>query len=139
MDSNVRILVADDDAEDRLILIDSFTEVGFTGVLDCVENGIEAISYLRDAAAANALPSIIVLDLNMPRLNGTETLRQIKSHSDFNVIPVVIFSTSVNEIEKEECLRLGATSYMTKPSTQDESLDTARYFCEFAEKVAAKN
>lgn len=138
MDSKVWILLADDDAEDRYILMDSFKEVGFTGILDCVENGIDAIDYLQKASTSDKLPAIILLDLNMPRLNGTETLRRIKEHTEFNTIPVVIFSTSVNEIEKEECLRLGATSYMTKPGTLEESLNIARYFCDFAERASRK-
>lgn len=136
MNSSIRILLADDDAEDRFILTDSFREVGFSGIIKQVDDGIQAISYLEDAAASGMLPALVILDLNMPRLNGTEALRKIKSNPHLHTIPVIIFSTSINEIEKEECLRLGATAYMTKPGTHAESLAIARHFCEFTAKLA---
>jgi CheY-like chemotaxis protein len=135
MDRTVRILLADDDAEDRFILLESLRETGFAGTVDSVEDGVEAIKHLEGAVITGTLPVVILLDLNMPRLNGTETLRRIKKNPDFRYIPVIIFSTSVNEIEKEECLKLGAASYLTKPGSYAEALATAKYFREFAEAV----
>ena len=69
---------------------------------------------------------LIVLDLNMPILNGTQTLRKIKEDDRFREIPVVIYSTSVNSIEKEECFKLGALDYLVKPSSFSDSVEIAK-------------
>src|SRR5688500_17083088 len=75
-------------------------------------DGREVLQYLENA---NPLPSLIILDLNMPRLDGRQTLGLIKKHPYFASIPVVILSTSDNNAEKEFCTRQGAASYFTKP------------------------
>lgn len=67
----------------------------------------------------------------MPKLNGTETLRRIKNDTRFKDIPVIIYSTSINPLEKEKCLLLGAHSYVTKPVSFKESMDTAKQFFDF--------
>ena len=72
------------------------------------------------------LPCIVVLDLNMPRLNGTETLRLIRANDHLKDISVIIYSTSINPLEKEKCMRLGANDYITKPLSYKESTFTAR-------------
>ena len=71
---------------------------------------------------------MVVLDLNMPRMNGTQTLRHIKKDDRFKNIPVVIYSTSLNNIERDECLSLGAHSYVIKPVTYRDTVATAQKF-----------
>ena len=82
-----------------------------------------------------------VLDLNMPKMNGTDTLKNIKSDPRFSNIPVIIYSTSINPLEKEACMLLGAHSYITKPLSFTESLDTAKLFLKLCgvQSFAAKD
>jgi two-component system response regulator len=127
MVDNKKILMIDDDAEDRMLMQDMFTEIGVPNVAHYEESGEKAISYLEKLSSVE-LPSVIVLDLNMPRLNGTQVLRLIKENDKLRNITVIIYSTSVNHIEKEQTLKLGAHSYVIKPSSYDECLEKARYF-----------
>ncbi|MCW3123025.1 MAG: two-component response regulator [Flavipsychrobacter sp.] len=126
-----RILLADDDQEDRLIISDSFKEIGQSECVVFVENGEEVMHYLNKLTDMTLLPSLIVLDLNMPKMNGTETLRVLKKHDNFRHIHVIIFSTSVNEKEKKECMELGALDYITKPIKYQESIAIATRFFEY--------
>lgn len=123
-----KILVVDDDPEDRSILEDGFVESGINEAVQFEENGEKAISYLRAAAEEESLPCLIILDLNMPRMNGTQTLRSIKEDPRFRNITVLIYSTSLNPIEKDECLQLGAQEFVIKPVTYAESLKVVQFF-----------
>lgn len=126
------ILLADDDIEDRFIITDAFKETGCENSVFFVENGEEVMSYLQQLHNPALLPGLIVLDLNMPKMNGTETLRLLKAHEVYANIKVIIFSTSVNERERKECMELGAVAYITKPAKYSESLATAKLFCEYS-------
>ena len=133
MKPKVSILLADDDKEDRFIINDAFETNGLSDAIDFVEDGEQVLKYLEEVDDARMLPSLIVLDLNMPRLNGTQTLRALKRHFRYQDIPVIIFSTSVNEIEMEECMSIGAAAYFTKPVKFDECISMARKFYEFSQ------
>jgi CheY-like chemotaxis protein len=117
MEKEIHILVADDDHEDRAIMADTFEEIGFSGAY-FVEDGSLVLDYLSNLKENNI--SLIILDLNMPCLNGTETLRALKAEPRYKEIPVIIFSTSVNTVEKQNCADLGALSYIAKPSRYSE-------------------
>jgi DNA-binding response OmpR family regulator len=78
------------------------------------------------------MPSLIVLDLNMPILNGMETLSRLKSHSVYKNIPVIIFTTSVHEVEKARCLEIGALDFIKKPARFQQTISTARFLHESA-------
>lgn len=125
------ILLADDDFEDRLIIADAFNEIGNGVDVKYVEDGEQVLDYLHPIADPEHMPALIILDLNMPRLSGTEVLKIVKQSERFAHIPVIIFSTSINEREKEDCLNAGAASYVVKPSKYMESLEIARFFCSF--------
>ncbi|GAA4341726.1 response regulator [Flaviaesturariibacter amylovorans] len=126
------ILMVDDDEEDRFLLQDTFDELGYGKCIHFEDNGEKALGYLAGARASGALPTLVILDLNMPKLNGRETLRQIKASPELQHLTVVIFSTSLNPIERDECLTLGAHSYEVKPNSFKESLHVARRFYELA-------
>jgi CheY-like chemotaxis protein len=118
------ILIAEDDADDRYLIQTAFSEIGFPGQIDFVENGIEVFSYLEDIYASNnneekALPGFILLDLNMPKKDGREVLKELKQHPVFKKIPVIVFTTTKNEIEIRRCYELGANSYVIKPISFD--------------------
>lgn len=126
-----KILLADDDAEDRGIIKDAMEMIEAGDLICFAENGEQALQILTGDYDAAHQPCLIVLDLNMPRLNGTETLRRLKSDERLKDIPVIIFSTSINNFEREKCMALGAHSYITKPVSFKECLETARTFFRF--------
>lgn len=130
-----KILVVDDDEEDRFIIQDGFTEVGAEDLVHFEENGEKALEYLENCYNQKDLPCLIILDLNMPRLNGTQTLRAIKSDQRFHNMHVLIYSTSLNKIEKEQCMQLGAEEYIIKPLTFAESLEKVKYFKNVCENL----
>lgn len=118
------ILIAEDDADDRYLLQTAFSETGFPARIDFVENGIEVFNYLDNIYSShnmevNALPGFILLDLNMPKKDGREVLKELKQHPVFKKIPVIVFTTTKNEIEIKRCYELGANSYVVKPITFD--------------------
>ena len=127
MDLNKKILVVDDDDEDRMLMQEVFSEIGAPDITQYAENGEKALSYL-EKLSENELPSVIVLDLNMPKLNGTQVLKLLKTNERFRDITVIIYSTSVNHIEKEQTLKLGAYDYIIKPSSYEECVEKAKYF-----------
>lgn len=117
--SQFQVLVVDDDLEDHMILLEYFTEMGKHEYVKFMTNGQQVIEYL-ELLDVISLPNLIVLDLNMPLLNGTQTLIHIKRDVRFKHIPVIIFSTSTNENEKRKCLSFGAVDYLVKPTTYAE-------------------
>jgi len=132
MERNIKILLADDDPEDRAIIAETFGEMKLSHVIHFVDSGEHIIKYLVGIYERYTLPSLVVLDLNMPGMNGTETLKMLKNDSRFRDIPVIIFSTSVNAIEMQECLKTGAAAYVVKPVTYKECLETSRAFYDFS-------
>ncbi len=122
-----KILLADDDNEDLAILQDALESLDAASVLRHARNGEEVIQILEEEYIHIDHPCLIVLDLNMPKLNGTETLRRIKSDDRFKHIPVIIYSTSINPLEREKCLSLGAHSYIAKPVSFKENIEIARH------------
>jgi CheY-like chemotaxis protein len=122
--NNQPILIAEDDADDRYLLQTAFSEIGYLEKIDFVENGIEVLNYLDTNYTHNnsderALPGFILLDLNMPKKDGREVLKELKSHPVFKKIPVIVFTTTKNEIEIKRCYELGANSYVIKPISFD--------------------
>lgn len=123
------ILVAEDDADDRFLLETAFMENGFSEELVFVENGVDLMDFLHRLAAADppgnrGMPGFILLDLNMPRKDGREVLKEIKEHGLFRKIPVVVFTTTKNETEISRCYELGANTYVVKPVGFDSFLQT---------------
>jgi CheY-like chemotaxis protein len=112
--TNYKILYVDDDPDDQSILEESLAGFSSKASLVCASDGEEAISYLN-SLDVQSLPALIVLDLNLPKWSGHQTLSYLKSTPSFAGIPVVIFSTSGNKNDKEICTRLGAASYLEKP------------------------
>ena len=125
---NELILMVDDDEEDRFLLKDTFEELGYGPCIHFEEDGEKAVAYLQRCQAQGRLPRLIILDLNMPRLNGRQTLQYLKNDPALKDITVVIYSTSLNPHERDECLALGAHSYLVKPSSYKESIDIAHHF-----------
>ncbi|MEJ7627245.1 MAG: response regulator [Ferruginibacter sp.] len=114
-----RILVVDDDIDDKGIFCDALEEI--TKDVECimVNNGQEALQHLATPPPYD----LIFLDLNMPVMNGYETLAVLKNDDKYRNIPVVVISTSKNERDKKRCSDLGANKYLTKPSSFHKFVD----------------
>jgi CheY-like chemotaxis protein len=114
------ILMAEDDPDDRLLARDAVAESNLETDLRFVENGEELLDYLwhrgkfTDASLAPR-PGLIILDLNMPRKDGREVLRDIKNDPDLRRIPVVVLSTSRADTDVGSIYELGANSFISKP------------------------
>lgn len=113
----IHILLADDEENDRLLFADALNELKAKTILHTVNDGIELMEYL--ANESNTLPLLLFLDLNMPRKNGLECLKEIRSNHKFNEIGIAIFSTSLAEKDIEETLIRGANVYINKPNSFD--------------------
>jgi CheY-like chemotaxis protein len=133
MNKGGQIIFVDDDEEDHLIIFEYFKDFGKDKQIKFIRNGMEALQYLAEIAETDPLPKLIVLDLNMPILNGTQTLLQIKRNKRYKDIPVLIFSTSENENEKRKCLSLGADEYLVKPTTYLDGLKMVERFTRYIE------
>ena len=112
------ILYADDDIDDRTWVSDACDTLDCALKINFVENGRQVVNYLQKAVTI--LPQLIVLDLNMPEMDGRQTLQYLKSDPLFKHIPVAIVTTSANKLDKEVCNRLGAALYLIKPDTHQE-------------------
>ena len=115
MEDRSFILVVDDDLDDLLLLSQAFKDIGHGDPVLYVGGG-QLMFDLLERTKIN-LYGLIILDLNMPGMDGMETLKRLKAHPDYKHIPVIIYSTSRNEMEKELCIRSGATDYITKPNS----------------------
>lgn len=122
------ILYADDDPEDRMLAQDAFEDSQIEGQMRFVSDGELLLSYLHrrepfSDGKEHPLPHLILLDLNMPRKDGREVLREIKTHEKLRHIPVVILTTSHAEEDIERTYGLGGNSYITKPISYDSLVD----------------
>ncbi len=119
-------MIAEDDADDRYLLQAAFDENGFTDTLHFVENGVELLSDLNNRLKVInlPLPSFILLDLNMPKKDGREVLKEIKQIPELKRLPIIVFSTTSNRQEMLRCYELGANSYVTKPTSFEQLIKT---------------
>jgi CheY-like chemotaxis protein len=124
----VRILMADDDEDDRLLTRDALRESRLANELYFVRDGEELLEFLyqRGQFASAPRPGLILLDLNMPRKDGREALREIKADPNLRCIPVVVLTTSKEEADIYRSYDLGANSFVTKPVTFDGLIDVMR-------------
>jgi|SRR5689334_20048745 len=115
-----KVLLADDDADDREIFVRVLDKKADIQLVRTVENGREVIDYLNGLPAPELLPHLIILDHNMPKMNGTETLGKLKSDKRYSDIHVVIYSTYSDNRMRETCEQLGASMVLAKPASMKE-------------------
>lgn len=120
------IVLGEDDADDEEILKEVFTAVDNSFELEFINNGRKLIACLEQLDDRN-LPCIIILDYNMPELNGAEILDELRRKKRYDHIPKIIWSTSGSDTYKQKCLQLGASEYLTKPSSFQGLTEVARY------------
>jgi two-component system, response regulator len=127
----VTILMADDDPDDRQMTKEAFEESRLANDLRFVEDGVQLMDYLRRRGkyknpAHSPRPGLILLDLNMPKKDGRQALKEIKSDPRFKQIRVVVLTTSSAEEDIQRCYELTAASFITKPVTFDALLEVIR-------------
>ncbi|MDX1588563.1 MAG: response regulator [Oleiphilaceae bacterium] len=127
------ILMADDDAMDRTLTQEAFLEAGLTGPLYFVEDGEQLLHYLRGEGPYGdrqrfPMPGVVLLDLNMPRLDGWGCLKAIRHDPSLKHLPVVVMTTSTQAEEVMRSYRLGASSFLCKPLEFDQLVAQIRGF-----------
>ena len=120
--NRVVILLADDDEEDRMLACDALAESRLSNEISCVTDGEDLMDYLHrrgkySAPNAAPRPGLILLDLNMPKKDGREALREIKSDPNLRQIPVVVLTTSKADEDIYQSYDSGASSFISKPVT----------------------
>ena len=121
MQNSKPILLVEDDSIDTMMVKRALGDLEIVNELVCAANGEEALEYLEDPAKEN--PCVILLDLNMPRMDGFEFLRIIKDDLELKAIPVIVLTTSREKREIGETFRLGVVGYMVKPVDYKKFLD----------------
>ncbi|EMO53453.1 response regulator [Leptospira noguchii] len=138
----IHILVAEDDPDDRLLMKDGFRENNLANPLHFVKDGEELFEFLQNEGEYSDIlkypkPGIILLDLNMPRMDGREALKTIKSMPELKKIPVIVLTTSREEEDMFKTYDLGANSFIRKPVEFEAFLETiqalGKYWLEIVE------
>ncbi|GAB4038200.1 response regulator [Spirosoma gilvum] len=116
-EKGAEIWVVDDDADDHLLMAYAVSGLAAQIQIKPIENGEELITSLAQVAV---LPKLVFLDINMNRLNGLDVLGQIRAHSQYDSMPIVILTTSNSVLDRERAQALGANAFLTKPSHIDQ-------------------
>jgi CheY-like chemotaxis protein len=139
---SITILMADDDPDDRMLTREALEESRLANYLHFVEDGEQLMAYLRRQGnyahlAHEPLPGLILLDLNMPKKDGREALKEIKADPSLRFVPVVVLTTSKAEEDILRTYDLGVNSFIVKPVTFDSLVDIlktlAKYWFEIVE------
>ncbi|WP_319460949.1 response regulator [Micromonospora sp. RTP1Z1] len=135
--SPVRILVVDDDPGDVLMIEEALGDSDVEKVIDVVNDGQEAMEFLRRKGrhADARRPDMILLDLNMPRMDGRQVLGEVKRDEDLRTIPIVVLTTSNADTDIVGSYTLQANAYVTKPIDLDDFNDVVRRIDEFFGRV----
>lgn len=125
------ILLAEDDPDDILLTREALSECGNENILKTVRNGEELLDYLRRRNAfkdskKSPRPGLIFLDLNMPKKDGREALKEIKSDPELREIPIVVLTTSQQQEDIINSYKLGVNSFISKPVSFEELVETMR-------------
>ena len=132
--STVMLIVEDSD-EDYYATTRAFKSAGVANNLYRCINGEEALDYLYQRGSYNnknaPRPNLILLDLNMPTVSGKEVLKNLKSNPDLEKIPVIIFTTSSDEMDIDQCYDLGANSYIHKPVSLENFIESIKRLKEY--------
>ena len=124
MKNNRPILLVEDDKINAMTVKRAMKDLKITNLLAHVYNGLEALDYLKNLS--NEKPCIILLDLNMPKMNGIELLKNLKKDESFKKIPVVVLTTSNAEKDKTESFNLSIAGYMLKPVDYKQFVDVIK-------------
>lgn len=124
MNPNKPILLVEDDLVDQMTVKRSLKELNVSNRLVIANNGEEALFYLNDEKYQK--PAIILLDINMPKMNGLEFLEIVKNDDELKRIPVIVFSTSKADSDRIDSFNLGVAGYMVKPVDYKKFVDVIK-------------
>lgn len=124
------ILIAEDDEDDQFLLKSAFGEINCDIDLVFVNNGIDLLNHFTnfDSGALNKLPRLLVVDLNMPKKNGKEAIKELSVRNYFRDFTTIVFSTTSNDAEKNKCRELGVDKFFVKPSNYKDLIDVVNTF-----------
>lgn len=130
------VVVAEDDEDDRLMTEEAFRENGMETKIMFVQDGVELLDYLHRRGkyidpASSPRPALVLLDLNMPRMDGREALKQMKTDDHLRTIPVTIFTTSKAQEDVVRSYGLGVNCFVSKPVTFTGLVDAVRQISHF--------
>ncbi|MDT3671557.1 MAG: response regulator [Aromatoleum sp.] len=134
------ILLVENDAVDLDLTLRAFARRGNANRIDIARDGEEALAFIARWESGHPLPAVILLDINLPRIGGLDVLRQLKAHTRFRRIPVVMLTSSAQECDVTSAYDLGTNSYIVKPVDFGKFVDVAgdieRYWCQLNEAAS---
>lgn len=126
--SEIQILLVEDNEGDIILTLEAFKELKVKSRIDVVKDGVEAVEFLKKEGvySSSAMPHLILLDINMPKLNGFEVLEFIKKDEKLKKIPVVMLTTSSSQSDISQCYERFANCFITKPLDFGKFLDVVK-------------
>ena len=132
------ILLVEDNPMDLDLTLRAFSKKRFSNKIEIARDGEEALAFFPRWEAGEPLPAVILLDINMPKVNGLEVLKQLKEHPVFRRIPVVVLTSSREDRDLKTAYDLGVNSYIEKPVSFSKFIEVAEhielYWCVFNER-----
>lgn len=123
------ILLVEDNPQDVELTLRAFRKRKFSNPIHVARDGEEALDYIHDRgplAGKAPIPTVILLDIRLPKVDGIEVLRQVKAHPIYRTVPVVMLTTSQEDTDIRSCYELGVNSYIVKPVDFDKFLEVVR-------------
>jgi len=111
------LLIVEDDPDDLFLLQRALARLDCRLPQHCFGDGIELLAHLDQLAPGDPLPALLLLDLNLPRMDGREALRRLRDHPSLQALPVVVLSTSREQRDREAVMALGAQAFLSKPDS----------------------
>lgn len=130
MNKAITILICDDDEDDVYLLKSVMEECGIKNPIVYAKNGLEAIANLNSPTLQNKI-GLVLLDLNMPKMDGREVLKAVKSDGLLRRIPIVVLTTSSASEDIDNCYSMGANCFITKPASYENFNDTVKTLLKF--------
>jgi two-component system, response regulator len=126
----IEILLVDDNDDDVVLIGESFKESRFLNLMHVVNDGVEALAYLRREGKYKSavLPGLVLLDINMPKMNGFEVLQAMKADPQLRTIPVVMLTTSTRDVDIARSYDSGACSFVSKPVDLEKLKEVIKQF-----------
>jgi CheY-like chemotaxis protein len=132
------ILLVEDNPMDLDLTLRAFNKKKFANTINVARDGEEALAWFPRWEAGEPLPAVILLDINLPRINGLEVLQQLKAHPQFRRIPVVVLTSSREDRDLKAAYDLGVSSYIEKPVSFSKFIEVAEhielYWCVLNER-----